>query len=61
MLEGERTLLCGQAERRFGAATGQALADILADVEDHAELMRISALIVDCASGPELLARAQPR
>ena len=61
MLEGERTLLCGQAERRFGAATGEALAGILAGVEDHAELMRIGTLIVDCASGPELLARAQPR
>ena len=61
MLAGERTLLCGQAERRFGAATGQALAGILAGVEDHAELMRIGTLIVDCASGPELLARAQPR
>ena len=61
MLEGERTLLCGLAERRFGAATGEALAGILAGVEDHAELMRIGTLIVDCASGPELLARARPR
>ena len=61
MLEGERTLLCGQAERRFGANTGEALAGILAGVEDHAELMRISALIVDCLSGPDLLARARPR
>ncbi len=60
-LERERTLLCGMAERRFGAATGQELAGVLTGVEDNAELARVSILIVDCTTGQELLARARSR
>lgn len=58
-LENERSMLRGMAERRFGAATGQGLAGILAGVDDNAELARISLLIVDCATGQDLLARAR--
>ena len=58
-LENERSRLCSQAERRFGAATGQALASILTGVEDNAELARVSILIVDCTTGQDLLARAR--
>ena len=57
--EGQRALLCSQASQRFGAATGDELAAILAGVEDGAELARIGALIIDCRSGPELLAHAR--
>ena len=60
-LERERTLLCGMAERRFGAATGQELAGVLTGVEDNAELSRVGILIVDCTTGQELLARARAR
>ena len=59
--EGQRALLCSQASQRFGAATGDELAAILAGVEDGAELARIGALIIDCRSGTELLARARLR
>ena len=58
-LENERSMLRGMAERRFGTATGRELAGILAGVEDNAELVRVSTLIVDCATGQDLLARAR--
>ena len=61
VLAQERALLCSQASRRFGAATGTELATILAGVEDGAELARIGTLIIDCGSGPDFLARARLR
>ena len=61
VLAEERALLCNQASRRFGAAAGAELATVLAGVEDSAELARIGTLIIDCGSGPELLARARLR
>ena len=60
-LAAERALLCSQAGRRFGAATGTALAGVLAGVEDSDELARVGALIIDCGSGSDLLAQARPR
>ena len=62
--EGRRevqALLCSQARRRFGAAVGTELADVLANVEDGAELARIGTLIIDCNTGPDFLARARRR
>ena len=59
--EGQREVLCSLAGQRFGAATGTELATVLAGVEDTSELARIGALIIDCGSGQELLARARPR
>ena len=61
VLEEERALLCSQAGRRFGAATGTELAAVLANVEDGGELARIGTLIIDCGTGPDFLARARPR
>ena len=61
VLEEERALLCSQAGRRFGAATGTQLADVLAAVEDGAELARIGTLIIDCDTGADFLDRARPR
>ena len=58
-LEEERALLCSQASRRFGAAIGTELADVLANVEDGTELARIGTLIIDCSTGPDFLARAR--
>ena len=57
----ERALLCSQASRRFGATTGIELAAVLAGVEDASELARIGALIIDCGSGQDFLARARLR
>ena len=59
--EGQREVLCGLASRRFGAAAGAELAAVLAGVEDASELARIGALIIDCDSGADFLARARLR
>ena len=61
VLEQERALLCSQAGRRFGAATGVELAALIASVDDGAELAQIGTLIVDCATGRDFLARARSR
>ena len=54
---GQRTLLCRQAARRFGPATAERLADLIARVEDPARLAEVGDWIVICASGRELLDR----
>ena len=54
---GQRTLLCRQAARRFGTATAERLADLIARVEDPARLAEIGEWIVTCASDSELLER----
>ena len=59
--EGQREVLCSLAGQRLGAATGAELATVLAGVKDSAELVRIGTLIIDCGSGPELIARARLR
>ena len=61
VLAEERVLLCSLASQRFGAATGAELEAVLAGVEDASELARIGALIIDCDSGPDFLARARLR
>ena len=61
VLAEERALLCSQAVRRFGAATGVELGAVLAGVEDASELARIGALIIDCEGGADFLARARLR
>ena len=59
--EGQRDVLCSLASRRFGAATGAELETVLAGVEDASELARIGALIIDCDSGQDFLARVRLR
>ena len=59
--EGRREVLCGLASRRFGAAAGAELEAVLAGVEDASELARVGALIIDCDSGADFLARAISR
>ena len=56
---GRREVLCSLAGQRFGTATGDELATILAGVEDASELARIGTLIIDCESGSDFLARAR--
>ena len=53
----ERTLLRRLAARRFGVAAGDALAGLLANVEDVERLAEVGDLVVDCASAEELLRR----
>ena len=58
-LERERTLLSRLAVRKFGAETGAGLAALLAGVADPDRLAEIGDLVVDCADGAELMARAR--
>ena len=51
----ERAMLARQAARRFGAGFGRRLGAVLREVSDPVELDRIGDLIVDCATGEELL------
>lgn len=51
----QRALLSRQAGRRFGDAAGRALAEVIADVADAGFLERIGDLVVDCATGEQLL------
>ena len=53
--EHERSLLARQASRRFGDAIGRRLGVWLAGVSDAAVFDRVGDLIVDCATGEELL------
>ena len=61
VLAEERVLLCGMASQRFGAAAGAELEAVLAGVEDASELARVGALIIDCDSGADFLARVRLR
>ena len=54
----ERQLLRRQAAARFGAATADRLADVLADESDPERLAEYGEAIVRCATGDELLAEA---
>ncbi len=55
----ERALLRRQAARRFGVATGDALAALLANEEDVERLAEVGDLVVDCLSAEELLRRGR--
>ena len=55
----ERTLLRRQAARRFGPATGDALAALLANEEDVERLAAVGDLVVGCESAEELLRRGK--
>ena len=59
LLERERAMLSRLAERRFGAEAGARLAALLAEVADPERLAAVGDLVIDCADGAELLARAR--
>ncbi len=54
-LAAERDLLCRQAARKFGAATGEALVRHLAGISDPDRLAVIGERIIDCGTGAELI------
>lgn len=56
--EGERELLLRLAQRRFGADIAEALSKLVGGVDDPDRLAEVGDLMVDCATGRELLDRA---
>ncbi len=58
-VEQERSLLRRLTERKFGADTAGAFAALLAGIEDPERLADFGELIIDCASGDELIARLE--
>ena len=57
--QGERALLRRQAALRFGVATGDALAGMLANEEDVERLAEVGDLVIGCDSAQELLERGR--
>ena len=57
-MERERALLVRMAQRRFGAVVAQALSKLVGGVDDPDRLAEVGDLVVDCATGRELLDRA---
>ena len=58
-LERERQLLVRLAGRKFGTHIGEAVAGLLAGIDDPDRLQDVGEWIVDCGLGSELLARIQ--
>ena len=56
----QRATLVRQARRKFGVETAEELAALLERVSDPDRLAEVADLIIDCTSGPELLARSSP-
>ena len=54
----QRATLVRLARRKFGVETAEELAALLEGVSGSGRLAEVADLIIDCASGPELLARA---
>ena len=55
-LAAERNLLCRQAARKFDPRTTEQLAELLADIASSEGLASVGDLIIDCATGEELIA-----
>ena len=58
-IELDRARLQRLTERKFGTATAEKLAPLVASMEDPGQLEAVADWIIDCANGPELLARLQ--
>lgn len=58
-IERDRARLQRLTARKFGAATAEELAQLVASMEDPGQLEAVADWIIDCATGPELLARLQ--
>ena len=56
-IEHQRSLLRRLAVRRFGAGTAEKLYATLTRIDDPQRLAEVGEWLVDCATGPELLAR----
>lgn len=56
-LAAERDLLRRQAARKFDSLTAERLAELLADIASSEGLAGVGDLVIDCATGEELIAR----
>ena len=56
-LERERALLCRMTTSRFGVATAERLAELLAPITDTERLADIGDWLVQCDTGTDFLAR----
>ncbi len=57
--EGHAAGLCRQAGRRFGAETGERLADLFGTPPDSERLSRAEAAVIECSTAEELLRRVR--
>ena len=57
--EGRAEGLCHMAGRRFGAAAGERLADLVGTSPDAGLLARAEAAVIECATAEELLRRVR--
>ena len=53
----ERDLLCRQTARKFGVDASERLAPLLAGIDDPERLAEAGDLIIDCATGDDLISR----
>ena len=58
-IERQHTLLCRQAERKFGPVTARELAARIGDVTDAERLAEVGDWIIDCDAGTALLERVE--
>ena len=56
-IERERALLCRMTAARFGVATAERLAELLAPITDAARLADVGDWLVQCDTGADFLAR----
>ena len=56
-LEHERALLCRMTASRFGVATAERLAELLAPITDTERLADVGDWLVQCDTGTDFLAR----
>ncbi len=57
--EGQAALVCRQASLKFGVETADRLGRILEDITDPERIARLGDRIIECETGPELLARVR--
>ena len=57
--EGQAALVCRQARLKFGVETADQLGRVLEDITDPERIARVGDRIIECETGPELLARAR--
>lgn len=58
-LDRQRALLCRQTARKLDGSTAARLAALLEGIEDPERLAETGEQVIDCATGAELLARAE--